>query len=469
MAHDVFLSYSATDKSVADAVCHGLEEAGIRCWMASRDILPSETWAGAIVNAINNSSVMVLVFSGEANRSAQVLREVERAINKRIPIIPFRIEDVVPTADMEYFLSAPHWLDAMSPPLERNVRRLVETVRTLIRRTDSTATMPDADESQQRPARQHSGAVSESATDSARDAASGTPAEEEREAARPSESRRASHAAGRGEQRYSNRRLFAYAAAVAGVLLAVAVAAELVGRRGEAALWRAVSAGVEGISDSLAMGLAFRADTMISQTWSAISEHYQGATLPERVRERPTYAAFADLAVTVNAACMAVSVTQRLMDGSAPVSACVSDRVVGDARFSQGGGSRGSTGEVRGSISLPTGVRPDDYEARIDTSGAPEHTPELRTTGEKLYGRYCSVCHGESGEGNGALVVARRIPFAPDITRPPATERSDAYLLALLEHGRGLMPSVRFGEPSRPHHDPAWAIIAHVRKLQGRR
>ena len=40
MAHDVFISYSAKDKTTADGVCATLEAKGIRCWIAPRDILP---------------------------------------------------------------------------------------------------------------------------------------------------------------------------------------------------------------------------------------------------------------------------------------------------------------------------------------------------------------------------------------------------------------------------------------------
>ena len=47
MAHDVFLSHSHADKVYADAICHRLEAGGIRCWVAPRDIRPSEDWAEA--------------------------------------------------------------------------------------------------------------------------------------------------------------------------------------------------------------------------------------------------------------------------------------------------------------------------------------------------------------------------------------------------------------------------------------
>ncbi|TAN84399.1 MAG: TIR domain-containing protein [Gallionella sp.] len=132
MAHDVFISYSSQDKPIADAVCATLESRGIRCWIAPRDILPGTDWGGSIIDGISESKLMVLVFSSNANKSAQITNEVERAVHKGLPIIPFRVEDVMPSKSLEYFISTPHWLDALSPPLEQHLGRLADTIKLLI-------------------------------------------------------------------------------------------------------------------------------------------------------------------------------------------------------------------------------------------------------------------------------------------------------------------------------------------------
>ena len=142
MAHDVFVSHSSKDKPVADAVCARLEAAKIRCWIAPRDILPGADWGEAIINAIEQSKLMVLVFSENANESKQITREVERAVNKGVVIVPLRIEDVKPTKALEYFISTPHWLDAITPPLETHLDYLCETARVLIDRTGDKLTAP---------------------------------------------------------------------------------------------------------------------------------------------------------------------------------------------------------------------------------------------------------------------------------------------------------------------------------------
>lgn len=129
---DVFISYSSKDRTVANMVCALLEERGHRCWIAPRDIIPGTEWGEAIITALKEARVFVLVFSQHANTSPQILREVERAVHLGLPIIPFRIEDVVPERSLEYFMSVPHWLDALSPPVEDHIARLGDVVSQLV-------------------------------------------------------------------------------------------------------------------------------------------------------------------------------------------------------------------------------------------------------------------------------------------------------------------------------------------------
>jgi hypothetical protein len=70
------------------------------------------------------------------------VREVERAVHYGLTVVPFRIEDVKMTGSMEFFLSVPHWLDALTPPLERHFTRLVESVRGVLAGTTRLAAEP---------------------------------------------------------------------------------------------------------------------------------------------------------------------------------------------------------------------------------------------------------------------------------------------------------------------------------------
>lgn len=147
MAHDVFLSHSHHDKVFADAICHSLEAHGIRCWVAPRDIRPSEDWAEAIIDALDAARVLVLVFSSNSNSSPQVRREVERAVSKGLHILPLRIENVPLSKSLEYFISTQHWLDAIEGKLDFHLVQLRDCLTVLLERpagADSPAPAPVA-------------------------------------------------------------------------------------------------------------------------------------------------------------------------------------------------------------------------------------------------------------------------------------------------------------------------------------
>ena len=130
--HDVFISYSSKNKNIADAIVADLEQNGIKCWYAPRDIYPGEDWAGAIKNAIGSAKIFVLVFTDESNRSHQVTNEVTLAVNGGKIIIPFRLSGSDMNDTLLYYLSSVHWLDALSQPLNQNIETLRMQISALL-------------------------------------------------------------------------------------------------------------------------------------------------------------------------------------------------------------------------------------------------------------------------------------------------------------------------------------------------
>lgn len=132
MPHEIFVSHSTEDKIAADALVARFERDGIKCWYAPRDIPTGDNWPTAITNAIRSARAMVLVFSEHANQSDHVGREVDLALKRGIPVVPVRIDHVVPQGELEYFLATAHWMDATSPPFERHCDDLANRVRGLL-------------------------------------------------------------------------------------------------------------------------------------------------------------------------------------------------------------------------------------------------------------------------------------------------------------------------------------------------
>lgn len=135
----VFISYSSKEKTIADAICGALERERIRCWIAPRDIRPGKEYAESIIEAISGCRMMVVILSAASNASPHVLREVERAVSKGVPIVPFRVEDIRPSKSLEFFLSAPHWLDAFTQPLEGHIEKLAAVVHAILENNANAA------------------------------------------------------------------------------------------------------------------------------------------------------------------------------------------------------------------------------------------------------------------------------------------------------------------------------------------
>lgn len=108
----VFISYATSDRKEALSVCKAIERRGTKCWLACRDVEPGENYQEAIVAAIRKARAMVLVFSGAANNSDEIKKELSLASRHRVPLMALRIEEVEPSDAFAYELSTRQWLDA---------------------------------------------------------------------------------------------------------------------------------------------------------------------------------------------------------------------------------------------------------------------------------------------------------------------------------------------------------------------
>ncbi|MDC0308329.1 MAG: TIR domain-containing protein [Planctomycetaceae bacterium] len=144
----VFISYSSKDEGTANQVLEALEARGVSCWMAPRDIVAGSDWGASIIQGIESTETMLLLFSENSNLSKQVLREVERAVSKSNPIIPFRIDDCQMSQSFEYFLSSTHWFDASKPPLQERVDELLPLLPEYLKKEPGKSKSPSASKSE---------------------------------------------------------------------------------------------------------------------------------------------------------------------------------------------------------------------------------------------------------------------------------------------------------------------------------
>jgi N-acetylneuraminic acid mutarotase len=128
LVHQVFVSHATEDLETARRVCKVLEADGISCWLATRDVKAGTDYAAAILDAIRNSSLVLLIFSSHANTSPYVLREIERAIAYDRPVLSLRVDEALPGSSMEYYLNLWQWLDVQKG-VEKQRQEIIVAVR----------------------------------------------------------------------------------------------------------------------------------------------------------------------------------------------------------------------------------------------------------------------------------------------------------------------------------------------------
>ncbi|AYH43255.1 AAA-like domain-containing protein [Azoarcus sp. DN11] len=131
MDHQVFISYSQRDRSHAATICANLEQDGIPCWIAPRDIPGGQHWDETIMDAIPRSRVLLVIISSHSDRSLHVKRELSLAAEHAVSILPVRVEDVVPQR-LRYYLGTCQWVDAHPVPIEAHREMLCAAVRRLL-------------------------------------------------------------------------------------------------------------------------------------------------------------------------------------------------------------------------------------------------------------------------------------------------------------------------------------------------
>lgn len=132
IARHVFISHSSEDAAVARQVCLALESAGLATWICSRDIQPGQTWAGAISDGLERSGVLVLLFTANANRSDYVLREVNLAVKRKVPILPVRLDGTPIPRDMEFYIDVAHWISVNDGYTDPHLHKITDGCRKLL-------------------------------------------------------------------------------------------------------------------------------------------------------------------------------------------------------------------------------------------------------------------------------------------------------------------------------------------------
>ena len=121
----IFVSYSTTDRELAETLTQSLEARGVRVWIAPRDVRPGHDYSEELHDAIEEAAAVIALISDDSNRSRHVKAEIEIAFSRGKPLFPVRFREVMPTKGLALFLGLGHWTDLFGPHEAANLERLV--------------------------------------------------------------------------------------------------------------------------------------------------------------------------------------------------------------------------------------------------------------------------------------------------------------------------------------------------------
>lgn len=145
----VFISYSTKDQLQAEAVRNVIEQNGITCWMAPRDIPGGSNYTKEIPNAIRGCQAFVLMLSQNAQASPWVLKELDSAVNEGKIILPFQLEDITLTDEFNFLLTGAQRYDAYQKKSEA-LQLLISRIQAIIGTGTQTQEPPRQEEAPQK-------------------------------------------------------------------------------------------------------------------------------------------------------------------------------------------------------------------------------------------------------------------------------------------------------------------------------
>jgi hypothetical protein len=123
-AIDVFLSAAPPDAAASRELAEALTASGITSFSGA-----SVGSSAEALTALETARMVVLVLSAAANAEPDVVRELERAAGRGIPIIPYAIEDVAPSPSIAYFTVTIPPVPAWSGDRQQTLQVLVQAAR----------------------------------------------------------------------------------------------------------------------------------------------------------------------------------------------------------------------------------------------------------------------------------------------------------------------------------------------------
>jgi adenylate cyclase len=142
MSHEVCISYSSRDRDRILRIAEQLRGAGVSVWLDQGGIDAAALWSAEIVKAIDGCKVLLLALSTSAAESANVVKEVSLALDRKKHILPVNLEPVEVPVALRYPLAGIQHVDLFGARADENFDTVVRALARLGVQTGDAAAAP---------------------------------------------------------------------------------------------------------------------------------------------------------------------------------------------------------------------------------------------------------------------------------------------------------------------------------------
>lgn len=135
---DVFISHITPNCEIAEIVVNDLENNGVSCFFAPRDLPGGAVYSKELVNAIKNCRLLLFLFSEKVNRRKKnVLAELEIAWKNDIPCFIVKLDNSDPDDDISYYISSRNMIICYPDIFSVYLPQITNSVKGLLLKEDS--------------------------------------------------------------------------------------------------------------------------------------------------------------------------------------------------------------------------------------------------------------------------------------------------------------------------------------------
>ncbi|MBA1148292.1 toll/interleukin-1 receptor domain-containing protein [Ectothiorhodospiraceae bacterium WFHF3C12] len=120
--------YASPDKEKALHIQRSLEARGLLCALASLDTIATEQSTRYFIAQLNVSLCIIPILSTAANDCRYFRFAISKSVALGKPVYPFRVEDMIPSPDLEFFISTTQWIEAWPEISPSHVETLYTSV-----------------------------------------------------------------------------------------------------------------------------------------------------------------------------------------------------------------------------------------------------------------------------------------------------------------------------------------------------